>query len=206
MDDALKFLVGQLKAAQHHKPQNDDPDDNLQRHRTMEALSSVATYLREAGVKRKLYAPLLDLLGALGDASMGRHNPLTAPIPHKLGSPKTPIFARNRMVTASAVVTLWMQYAKWSGEKAYDEAAAAIHVTPKELKNYRKSLTRGVSLAPREDVELYWWCIQTARGYATQHAEQYGGGAVPGLGMFASAVEKLGYSALSVASSVSPKV
>jgi hypothetical protein len=72
-----------------------------------------------------------------------------------------------------------MQYAKWSGEKAYDEAAAAIHVTPKELKNYRKSLTRGVSLAPREDVELYWWCIQTARGYATQHAEQYGGGAVP---------------------------
>jgi hypothetical protein len=79
MDDALKFLVGQLKAAQHHKPQNDHPDDNL----------------REAGVKRKLYAPLLDLLGALGDASMGRHNPLTAPIPHKLGSPKTPIFARK---------------------------------------------------------------------------------------------------------------
>ncbi len=154
MDDALKFLVERLKEAQDHTPQSNDPDTNLKRHIAMEALSAVIGYLREAGIDLKLRAPLLGLLGALGDVSCGRSNALLTKIPYE-GGPKKPLYARWNMVTASAAVTLWVHDAKWQPHKALKEASHIIGVPYVMLHNFRKELTRGNSRVPKGDVEHY---------------------------------------------------
>ena len=79
MDDALKVLASLLGK----RSQEDTWQDGV-----MWDLSSIITYLREAGVDPRRYTRLVQLVGALADVSCGRASPLLEPGEHDGGARK----------------------------------------------------------------------------------------------------------------------
>ncbi|TIP74854.1 MAG: hypothetical protein E5X53_12500 [Mesorhizobium sp.] len=104
------------------------------------AVDALIQHLEALGVDRKLWAPLVGLSGALGDAIVGVHNPHTAVEKPKAG-PRRPIQDETSKAWAAAAVSL-LTIAGDTLPQALRRVAPLIGMSPAELKNFRKRLTR----------------------------------------------------------------
>lgn len=103
------------------------------------ALLALVNYLKAIDIERALYAPLLDLSGALADAERGLSHPLTRPLEFKVGDSTAKIQHTLEMAEACAAVTLMRRAGR--KKEAYVLVANNAGVELKALRTYRKNIT-----------------------------------------------------------------
>ena len=105
-----------------------------------DSLVAVVEYLGEVGVNARLRAPLMNLIAALGDVSVGRQHPMFG---FATIGPRTPLkktVPRIEDGLAAAAVTLLQAYAGWTTKLALNQVADAMGYDPDKLRTLRKQL------------------------------------------------------------------
>lgn len=138
-------------------------DDNPRQAGAIESLSAVMNYLRAAGVRLELYAPIAALLAGLGDASEGRSSTILAKARYHKGTSKKPIFETLDLAAAAAAVTILYEDAGEDLDKAARAAAVSVGITKNSLLEFRKNIVK--RRASAKAIENYTFFLDTARSY-----------------------------------------
>lgn len=167
---AYQALVRALEASAAEKPGTPQSDENHQRADAIRAIAATMKFFREIGMERRLYAPLLDLLGALIDADEGRANPILTPLKKSTGTPKKLVRERYDWAAAAAAVTILKDDAKRRLGDAVYEVSRSTGIDAKELGEFRKNILR--ERANSEVTENYWYFLRHARSLSYPPEEQ----------------------------------
>lgn len=156
--DLHEFLIQHLEASAKAY-------DKRPRYSAIFALDAVIKHLQiDLQLPAHLYAPLVQLSGALCDAAQGIHNPLIEPAKYE-GGPRSPI--QDALAWAQAAVAVTLQRdAGDTLKQALRRAASAGSLDAgeddKKLKEFRKRITRGDPTVRQEALEHYTLTIQSA--------------------------------------------
>lgn len=138
--------------------------DGGSRDRVVASISAVVDFLRDAGFDQRHRAPFIQLLLAFNDLSEGYTPELLRASQLGVSAAKRPSFEGNQMAVAAAVVTILKDYAKWNLSDALRKAAAAVHVEPKALQEFRRNIRRKRASPAAIDTEE--WCMAFYREHS----------------------------------------
>ncbi|APH74096.1 hypothetical protein [Aquibium oceanicum] len=137
-NDLLAELVRKLEAAQSRE--NDDTDDE-ERRLVRKSLGAVYEFLADAGVDRRLRAPLHHLYSALEDVSEGRNNSLFTLANAERRSTKK-AFSASHDTMAAAAITILSEAPGWTLDKSATYVSRALGMDKKSLIHYRGNVKR----------------------------------------------------------------
>jgi hypothetical protein len=150
-DDPLVKLVDALERVRNTRPKDiprsegtiiPPPEDDAVWQWTLahDSLVTVVAYLDEVGVNARLRAPLMNLIAALGDVSVGRQHAMFDYATIKPGTPLKKTVPRVEDGLAAAAVTLLQTHAGWTTKLALTQVADAMGYDPAKLRTLRKQM------------------------------------------------------------------